>query len=302
VRVAVAATPDVAIPTLEWLIESEHELVCIITQPDRPSGRGLKDKESSVSLWAQQKGITVAKPESSSEMLPIVRGLDLVITIGYGVILPESILNVPKHGFVNLHFSLLPHYRGAAPAQRALENGETETGVTVFRLDKGMDTGPIFLQDKITIDSSWRSFELLNALAVLGVQSISQTMTLIEQEVRPTPQSGNGSIAPKITKLEAKIDFNLPAKKVVQRIKAFTYEPGAWTTFNDEPFKISRAIVSADRGGSPGSIAVENHTVFVSCGDGSCIEVLEVRPAGKREMSAIEWTRGARLADGVCFG
>ena len=143
-RVAVAATPDVAIPTLEWLIESEHEVVCIITQPDRPSGRGLKDKESSVSLWAGHKGITVAKPESSLEMLPIVQGLDLVITIGYGVILPESILNVPRHGFVNLHFSLLPRYRGAAQAQRALENGETETGVTVFRLDKGMDTGPIF--------------------------------------------------------------------------------------------------------------------------------------------------------------
>lgn len=301
-RVAVAATPDVAIPVLEWLIESEHEVVCIITQPDRPSGRGLKDKESSVSLWAQQKGIKVVKPESSSDMLPFVRGLDLVITIGYGVILPESIVNVPKHGFVNLHFSLLPRYRGAAPAQRALENGETETGVTVFRLDKGMDTGPIFSQERISIDTTWRSFELLHALATLGVQAIAQTMKLIEQEVQPTPQSGGGSIAPKISKLEAKIDFDQPAKKVVQRIKAFTYEPGAWTTFNEEAFKISRALLSADREGSPGSIALEDQKVFVSCGDGSCIEILEVRPAGKREMLAIEWTRGARLTEGVCFG
>jgi methionyl-tRNA formyltransferase len=302
VRVAVAATPDVAIPTLEWLIASKHEIVWVITQPDRPSGRGLKNKESAVSLWAQQRGLKVTKPESSLEILPIVQGLDLVITIGYGVILPESILNVPKHGFLNLHFSLLPHYRGAAPVQRALENGETETGVTVFKLDRGMDTGPIFVQEKITIDSTWRSFELLNALSVLGVQAIGQAISSIEQAIDPVPQSGKATIASKITKSEAQIDFRLSAAVVVQKIKAFTYEPGAWTTFNKEPFKIFRAVVSKDLSEEPGYIFLDDDKVLVSCGSGSCIEIMEVKPAGKREMSAIEWSRGARLTEGVCFG
>ena len=301
-RVAVAATPDVAIPTLEWLIASKHEIVWVITQPDRPSGRGLKNKESAVSLWAQQRGLKVTKPESSLEILPIVQGLDLVITIGYGVILPESILNVPKHGFLNLHFSLLPHYRGAAPVQRALENGETETGVTVFKLDRGMDTGPIFVQEKIAIDSTWRSFELLNALSVLGVQAIGQAISSIEQAIDPVPQSGKATIASKITKSEAQIDFRLSAAVVVQKIKAFTYEPGAWTTFNKEPFKIFRAVVSKDLSEEPGYIFLDNDKVLVSCGSGSCIEIMEVKPAGKREMSAIEWSRGARLTEGVCFG
>ena len=301
-RVAVAATPDVAIPTLEWLIGSEHEIVCVITQPDRPSGRGLKNKESEVSLWAQQRGLKVTKPESPLEMMPIIQGIDLVITIAYGVILPESILEIPKHGFLNLHFSLLPRYRGAAPAQRALENGETETGVTVFRLDKGMDTGPIFTQEKIAIDSTWRSFELLNALSVLGVQAIRQAITAIEQSINPLPQSGKATIASKITKSEAKIDFSLSAAVIVQKIKAFTYEPGAWTTFHEVPFKIFRAAVSNDSAGKPGYIFVDNERVLVSCGSGSCIEILEVRPAGKREMSAIEWSRGARLSEGACFG
>jgi methionyl-tRNA formyltransferase len=302
VRLAVAATPNVAIPTLEWLIDSEHEVSCVITQPDRPSGRGLKNKESFVSEWAHQRDITVYKPESSSEMFGLVQGLDLVITIGYGVILPESILNVPKHGFINLHFSLLPLYRGAAPAQRALENGEATTGVTVFKLDEGMDTGPIYSQEILEINPSWRSIELLNVLAVKGVQAVKKAITSIEQSIQPIPQSGIFSLAPKITKLEARIDFGLPAGTVLQKIKAFTYEPGAWTIFNKEPFKISRADISTRTAGSPGSIQIDDQKVYVSCGNGSCIEILEVRPAGKREMTAIEWSRGARLVDGSYFG
>ncbi|MEY3636530.1 MAG: hypothetical protein RL147_959 [Actinomycetota bacterium] len=301
-RLAVAATPDVAFPTLEWLIDSEHEVSCVITQPDRPSGRGLKNKESFVSEWAHQRDITVYKPESSSEMFGLVQGLDLVITIGYGVILPESILNVPKHGFINLHFSLLPLYRGAAPAQRALENGEATTGVTVFKLDEGMDTGPIYSQEILEINPSWRSIELLNVLAVKGVQAVKKAITSIEQSIQPIPQSGIFSLAPKITKLEARIDFGLPAGTVLQKIKAFTYEPGAWTIFNKEPFKISRADISTRTAGSPGSIQIDDQKVYVSCGNGSCIEILEVRPAGKREMTAIEWSRGARLVDGSYFG
>jgi methionyl-tRNA formyltransferase len=302
VRLAVAATPDVAIPTLEWLLHSEHELVCVITQPDRPSGRGQKKGESPVSLWAEKYAIHVVKPVEPLELESIVEKLDLVITIGYGVILPERILNLPKFGFLNLHFSLLPAYRGAAPVQRALENGELVTGVSVFRLDKGLDTGPIFVQEEIVIESSWRTVELLNELSALGVQALAKALQMIKEGINPKPQEGDFSIAPKISKLEAKIDFELSAKIIVQKIKAFTFEPGAWTFFNQEPFKITRAQESYGHQGSPGEILVVGQNVHVCCGNSSSIEILEVTPSGKREMKAIDWSRGARLNVGKSFG
>jgi methionyl-tRNA formyltransferase len=165
VRIGVAATPDVAIPTLNWLLQSVHEVALIITQPDRPAGRGRLLQQSTVADWANEHQIPLTKPENPQQLIGKIEDLDLVLTIGYGVLLPENILELPKNGFLNLHFSLLPAYRGAAPAQRALHNGETTTGVTVFQLDKGMDTGPIFAQESITIDPSWRSFELLEQLA-----------------------------------------------------------------------------------------------------------------------------------------
>lgn len=301
-RLAVAATPDVAIPTLDWLRHSDHELVCVITQPDRPSGRGQKQGESSVSLWALANGIEVFKPTDPLELTSIVESLDVVITIGYGVILPEEILNLPRYGFLNLHFSLLPSYRGAAPVQRALENGELVTGVTVFKLDKGLDTGPIFVQEEIEVDASWRSVELLKELSELGVQSIAKALHLINEGVDPKAQEGKISIAPKISKLEAKIDFELSGKIIVQKIKAFTSEPGAWTIFNQEPFKITRAQESFGFQGNPGEILVVEQSVHVCCGGSSSIELLEVTPAGKREMKAIDWSRGARLSKGNSFG
>jgi len=180
VRIGVAATPDVAIPTLNWLLQSEHEIGLIITQPDRPAGRGQVLQQTAVSDWAQGHQIPVVKPGSSQELVGTIEDLDLVLTIGYGVLLPENILSLPKHGFLNLHFSLLPAYRGAAPAQRALHNGETITGVTVFQLDKGMDTGPIFAQQAIDIDPSWRSFELLKHLSDLGPKVVERSFEMIE--------------------------------------------------------------------------------------------------------------------------
>jgi methionyl-tRNA formyltransferase len=167
VRIGVAATPDVAIPTLNWLLHSGHEVSVIITQPDRPAGRGRLLQQSVVADWAQDHQISVLKPEIPHELLGKIEHLDLVLTIGYGVLLPESILSLPKNGFLNLHFSLLPSYRGAAPAQRALHSGEEVTGVTVFQLDKGMDTGPIFAQESIA--NYWDSWphlvlKLLSAL------------------------------------------------------------------------------------------------------------------------------------------
>jgi methionyl-tRNA formyltransferase len=211
VRIGVAATPDVAIPTLNWLLQSEHEVVLIITQPDRPAGRGRILKQTVVADWANDHQIPVVKPENPKDLIGRIEELDLVLTIGYGVLLPQNILDLPKYGFLNLHFSLLPAYRGAAPVQRALQNGETVTGVSVFQLDKGMDTGPVFVQQSSTIDPSWRSFELLQHLANLGPDVVNRSLAMIDNGNTPNDQVGEPSIAPKIDKAEAKIDFSKEA-------------------------------------------------------------------------------------------
>ena len=300
-RIGVAATPDVAIPTLDWLLQSEHSLELVITQPDKPAGRGRTLSQSIVGDWAVAHGISLFKPSSPDDLIGKIEDLDLILTIGYGVLLPERILSLPKHGFLNLHFSLLPAYRGAAPAQRALQNGEVKTGVSVFQLDKGMDTGPIYSQATIDIQPSWRSVELLNELAKVGVQSVSEALLFVKQGQTPTIQSGNSSIAPKISKAEAKIDFTTSALQVVNAIRAFTYEPGAWTTWKGEPFKITSARLASEHNFPTGTLATIEGSVFVGTKDGA-VEILTVIPSGKKEMTASEWARGARLSGGELLG
>jgi methionyl-tRNA formyltransferase len=300
-RIGVAATPDVAIPTLDWLISSEHNLVLVITQPDKPAGRGRAIKQSVVGEWALSHDVPVLKPASSEELIGIIDDLDCVVTIGYGVLLPENILNLPKHGFINLHFSLLPSYRGAAPAQRALQNGETSTGVSVFQLEKGMDTGPIYSQCSIAIDPNWRSAELLQALAQEGPAAVHKALNMISHGELPFAQQGEVSLAPKITKQEAFLNFSDDSKTLVNAIRAFTYEPGAWCLWRSESFKITSAVVVADKPLSPAEIVVDGQRVIVGCGNKSSIELLTVIPAGKKEMSAADWARGARLQSGESF-
>ena len=300
-RIGVAATPEVAIPTLNWLLQSEHSIELIITQPDRPAGRGRLLQQSVVADWADANQITVLKPEGSQELLGKIEHLDIVLTIGYGILLPLNILTLPKFGFLNLHFSLLPAYRGAAPAQRALLNGETQTGVTVFQLDKGMDTGPIYTQESIEIEPSWRNFELLQHLADLGPGVVQKSFEMIKNQESPKVQEGAASIAAKIDKAEARLDFTNEVIKVSNSVRAFTYEPGAWTLWKGEPFKICSTRISSTSKGVVGEVSVIDKSVFVTCANGS-LEILRVVPAGKKEMDAIEWARGARLIGGEVFG
>ena len=300
-RIGVAATPEVAIPTLNWLLQSEHSIELIITQPDRPAGRGRLLQQSVVADWADANQITVLKPEGSQELLGKIEHLDIVLTIGYGVLLPLNILTLPKFGFLNLHFSLLPAYRGAAPAQRALLNGETQTGVTVFQLDKGMDTGPIYTQESVEIEPSWRNFELLQHLADLGPGVVQKSFEMIKNQESPKVQEGAASIAAKIDKAEARLDFTKEVIKVSNSVRAFTYEPGAWTLWKGDPFKICSSGNSSSSKGAVGEVSVIDKSVFVTCANGS-LEILRVVPAGKKEMDAIEWARGARLIGGEVFG
>jgi len=301
-RIGVAATPEVAIPTLEWLLASEHDLVVVITQPDKPAGRGRNLKQSVVADWAVAQGISVVKPATSDDLIGVINELECVVTIGYGVLLPQHILDLPKHGFINLHFSLLPAYRGAAPAQRALLNGEEITGVSVFQLEKGMDTGPIYTTRALSISPEWRSFELLQALAQLGPSVVGEALAMIAQNKAPSPQQGTASLAAKISKQDAQLNFNQSAQTLVNAIRAFTFEPGAWCNWKNEPFKITKARSVEYHALKPGYIAVDGQKVIVGCANNSAIELISVVPAGKKEMPAADWARGARLQGGENFG
>lgn len=295
-QIAVAATPEVAIPTLEALLLSEHDLVSVITQPDRPAGRGLSLKESPVAIWANEHGISVQKPVDQEELKAAVVGIDLVITIGFGVIVKEEILNLPKYGFINLHFSLLPKWRGAAPVQRAIEAGDQITGVTVFKLDKGMDTGPIYRQKEIAMPRQATTESLLQDLSVVGAPVVLDAISAIESNEVPLIQSVDGaSRAEKLSKDEGRIDWQDPSLKIERKVRAFYPAPGAWTTFRDEPIKIESANAVEEMAGLPGEIFLDGKDLFISTSEGS-LQVLKVKPAGKASMDAISWINGARIA------
>ena len=294
-QIAVAATPEVALPTLEALLKSEHDLVSVITQPDRPAGRGLALKESPVAIWAKDRGISVSKPVDHAELKLAVKDIDLVITIGFGVIIKEEILDLPKHGFINLHFSLLPKWRGAAPVQRSIEAGDQITGVTVFKLDKGMDTGPIYRQKEIAMPHQVTTESLLQDLAIVGAPVVLDAITAIETNEAPVIQSVDGvSRADKLSKDEGRIDWQDASLNIERKIRAFYPAPGAWTTFREEALKIESAAVSDEKTGQPGEIHLVGKELFVSTSEGS-LQILKVKPAGKASMDAISWINGARI-------
>ena len=300
-RLCVAATPKVAIPTLDYLLLSNHELISVITQPDRPSGRGQKSRESEVSQWAAQNNVTCHKPQGEQETLAALIDADLLLTIGYGVILPTSVISLPTHGSINLHFSLLPRWRGAAPVQRAIEAGDSVSGVTVFALDEGMDTGPIYSEKRFALDADITSDELLNELADLGVEAVSQTLTLIEQGVRPHAQSLEGATrAMKISKGDAQIDWNQSAEVISQKIRAFTSNPGAWTNFRESTLKVFTPTIT-DFPLPPGELLLKEKKLYIGTST-FAIEIGEVQPSGKALMPASSWVNGVRLDSGERFG
>ena len=294
-RLGVAATPEVALPTLDWLHTSGHTLVRVISQPDKPSGRGQEMHSSPVSQWAKANSIELNNPATVAEIDNALSDLDLLITIGYGRILPAQTLSIPMHGCINLHFSLLPKFRGAAPVQRAIESGESESGVTVFALDPGMDTGPIYTSITVPIDPTMRSYELLEKLSVIGVTAVEDALIAIESGVAPVPQTGQASIASKITREEAALDWNASSTTLHNKIRAFYPQPQAWTNFRGQPLKISSAkITGSDIKLEPGELRVVGNECLIGTGD-ACLVLEKLTPAGKKEMSALDWSRGARF-------
>ena len=289
-KLVIAATPDVALPTIQSL-QKTHQ-VTVVTQPDRPAGRGKQLKATEVALAYPN----ALKPESESELQEVLKGSDLLITIGYGRILKLETLALPAHGGINLHFSLLPKWRGAAPVQRSIEAGDKRSGVTVFQMDAGMDTGPIWSQIEYQIPYATTSPQLFEALSEIGVSAISNAIDLIANGSTPTAQSGEVSIAAKVKKEECRIDWNASAEEILRKIRAFAFNPGVFSFIRGEQIKISEAQL-AEGILAPGEISA---TGLVGTKDGA-IQLINLTPAGKKAMPAKDWLNGFKPQQGERF-
>jgi len=296
-RLAVAASPEVAIPSLKAILESKYELVRVISQPDRPAGRGKTLTPTPVSQWAIENGVELVRPEGVEQIKEVISDIDCVITIGYGVLLPEEILAIPPYGFLNLHFSLLPRWRGAAPVQRSIEAGDPVTGVTVFQLDAGMDTGPIYTVHRFALDNDISSDELFTELGEVGVEAVLETLAKISRGERPVTQKSEGATrAFKLSRDEARIDWSKTAEEVSAKIRAFTSAPGAWSEFRGSAIKISGPKIS-DKELAPGEILFESKRLFIGTAT-LALEIGFITSAGKQQSDAASWANGARLAPG----
>lgn len=305
-RLAVAATPHVAIPTLDFLISSTDSLVRVFTTVDKAAGRGRSLTQSDVAIWANEHGVECVKVGKASEMADYLDDVDCVVTVAFGLLLPQEILSIPTHGFINLHFSLLPAWRGAAPVQRAIENGDANLGISVFLLDKGMDTGPIFVQSSFPRDSSMRSREALEFLGEQGVALIAKTLEYISSGVAPVEQSAVGvTLARKLNKSEALIDWHQSSLVIDRKIAAFYPNPIAFTNFRGEILKITRSKMcidlSVDLALEAGELIVEKDRVLIGTED-QPLEIVQLTPQGKSEMKATDWARGARITPGEICG
>jgi methionyl-tRNA formyltransferase len=307
-RLVFAGTPEVAVPSLDAVAASPHELVGVVTRPDAPAGRGRTLVASPVARRAAELGVPVLKPDHprDPEFQAALRDLapDCCPVVAYGALLPQSALDIPRHGWVNLHFSLLPAWRGAAPVQHAIWHGDEVTGATTFRIVQEMDAGPTYGVMTETVRPTDTAGDLLGRLATGGAQLLVATLDGIESgdiEARPQPADGV-STAPKIRVEDAEVDWTEPAAAVDRRIRACTPGPGAWTTFEGERFKVGPVLIAANAEAlAPGEMRVLKDAVLV--GTGSLpVRLGDVKPFGKRLMPAADWARGVRVASGARFG
>lgn len=297
-RIVFGGTPDVAIPSLDALAGSRHELVAVVTRPDAPSGRGKKLTASPVAQRAAELGIEVLKPQRPRDEEFVARLAELAPAccpvVAYGALLPQRVLDIPQHGWVNLHFSLLPAWRGAAPVQHAILAGDKTTGATTFRIVLELDAGPVFAAVTEPIRPDDTAGDLLHRLSVSGARLLVTTLDGIEDgTLTPTPQpesDGQLSYASKISVDDARIDWKEPADVVDRLIRACFPAPGAWTTFEGERFKINSARIS-DAVLPPGVLDVTKRSVRVGTGT-QALALGEVQAQGKKPMAAADWARG----------
>ena len=308
-RLVFAGTPSPAVPSLLALLDSAHDVVAVVTRPDAPAGRGRRLQPSPVRAAAEEHGIRVLTPVSPKEpdFLATLRDLapDVCPVVAYGALIPPAALDIPRHGWVNLHFSLLPAWRGAAPVQRAVIAGDELTGASTFRIEAGLDTGPVFgtMTEPVRADDT--SGALLGRLAERGAGLLVATMDgIADGSLIPVPQPAEGiSLAPKLQVTDARIRWAVPAYAVDRLVRGCTPAPGAWTTFRGDRVKVSPVSIDAGLGLAlaPGELGVSRAAVRVGTASGAVV-LGEVQPHGKRPMAAADWARGVRIEPGERFG
>lgn len=302
-RIVFAGTPELAVPSLRALVQAGHDVAAVVTRPDARAGRGKHLVGSPVSAAAEEMGIEVLKPahpkdpefaEALAQLAP-----QACAVVAYGGLLPQSLLDMVPDGWINLHFSLLPAWRGAAPVQRALMAGDVETGVTTFRIVKQLDAGPLYRSVRVPISPTEDAGELLTRLSIIGADVLVQTFADIDSGVQPVDQDDAAiTIAAKVTADDARIDWSASTERIANLVRGTNPSPGAWTRLAGRHFKVlaTRPVVNdpQDAALAPGQLLATNKHLWVGTGDGR-IELLRVRDAGKKAMSGADWARGARL-------
>ncbi|MEU3049610.1 MULTISPECIES: methionyl-tRNA formyltransferase [unclassified Streptomyces] len=308
-KLVFAGTPEVAVPALDALIASErHEVAAVVTRPDAPAGRGRHLVASPVAQRAQEAGIEVLKPvrPRDEDFLARLREIapDCCPVVAYGALLPKAALEVPARGWVNLHFSLLPAWRGAAPVQHAIMSGDEMTGAATFLIEEGLDSGPVYGVLTEPVRPTDTSGDLLTRLAFAGAGLLLATMDGIEDgTLHAVPQPAEGvSHAPKVTVEDAHVDFSAPALRVDRMVRGCTPAPGAWTAFRGERLKLVQVTPAPGRTDlAPGELDAGKHSVHAGTGS-HAVELVWVQPQGKKPMRAADWARGVRIGPGETLG
>lgn len=309
-KLVYAGTPEFAARALSALIAAGHEVVQVLTQPDRPSGRGMKLTASPVKQVALAHGIPVAQPlslktpEAQAELADVFRETSAAVMVvaAYGLILPQAVLDMPRLGCVNIHASLLPRWRGAAPIQRAIEAGDAETGITLMRMEAGLDTGPMLRRLPLPILPDDTCASLHDRLAELGAAAIVDVLPGLAQCTAEPQDAALATYAAKISKVDARIDWRLPAAVIARRIRAFNPAPGAWTEWQGQPLKIWRVegVEGVEGSTLPGTLHLMDESLRVACGEGA-LQILELQAAGSKRMTVAAFLAGRAIAPGTVW-
>jgi methionyl-tRNA formyltransferase len=305
VRIIFAGTPPFAAAALNALAEAGHDIVLVLTQPDRPAGRGMKLSPSAVKQAALERGLPVSQPPSlkTPEAQAELRAADadIMVVAAYGLILPQAVLDLPRFGCLNIHASLLPRWRGAAPIQRAILAGDAETGITIMQMDAGLDTGAMLSKSVVPIRDSDTAASLHDVLAATGASAIVAALANYAALVPVAQDDAQATYAAKLSKDEAQLDWNQPADTLARAVRAYNPVPGAWTLLDGAPLKVWAAQVEPDLG-APGEILrAEADRLIVACGSGA-LALREIQPAGSKRMSAAAFLAGRPLTPGTRLG
>lgn len=308
-RVVFLGTPDFAVPTLEGIVRAGWEVPLVVTQPDRPKGRGQQVSVPPVKAAAAALGLPVYQPERirRPEALEVLRAqrAEAMVVVGYGQIIPQSIIDLPPLGIFNVHGSLLPRYRGAAPVQWAVANGETRTGVTIMRIDAGLDTGDVLLARETDIDPDETAADLAGRLSVLGAGLLLEALEgLRAGKITPVPQDSSlATLAPILEKEDGRIEWTWAARVIHNRVRGFQPWPGAWTRFRGQLLSVWRTRQTGERpDGPPGSLHLSRRGLLAACGDGAALELLELQLEGRKRAGAEAFRNGHRVVENESLG